>query len=1156
MTTPQFIHLRVHSAYSLAEGAIKTGKLIDACVKKNMPAIAVTDTNNLFGAMDFCLNAVKKGIQPILGMQASLCLPVESNNPLVKQKHVLVPMVLLVQDETGYRNLCRLNSHMYTDKNPQDEVMLTLEMLAGLTDGLICLTGGANGPLAHHYKDQKPDAASALLKQFKKLFPWRLYIELTRHGNWSRKLDKQLIELAHKEDLPLVATNNVYFLDPSFYDAHDALLCIADGRYITETDRRHETPDHYLKSEEEMVRQFHDVPEAIHNTVVIAQRCHYFLKEIKPELPKFATEQGRTEEEELVVQATEGLKWRLENYIYPTAKDDAEKKELEKIYTDRLNMELPVIIKMGFPGYFLIVSDFIKWAKANNIPVGPGRGSGAGSTVAWALQITDTDPIPYGLLFERFLNPERVSLPDFDIDFCQERRDEVIGYVQKKYGKSNVGQIITFGELKARAVVRDVGRVLQMPYGQVDRISKMIPNNPAKPTTLQEAIDGDPELRKLKDTDETVGKLLAIALQLEGLYRHASTHAAGIVIGNKPLEEIVPLYQDPRSTLPATQYNLKYIEQAGLLKFDFLGLKTLTVLQKALQFIKETTDQDIDLLKLTFDDPKVYELFRRGQTHGIFQFESSGIQEAMKQVKPTQFGDLVALNALYRPGPMQNIPQYGKVKNGQASAEYPHPKIAPILEETYGIMVYQEQVMEISRVLAGYTLGGADLLRRAMGKKIKAEMDAQRERFVAGAIEHSKATEDQATAVFDLMARFADYGFNKSHSVAYSIVAYQTAYLKANYPVQFMAALMTLDMQDTDKLTLYAQELNKMGIQLLPPDINASKPFFAVEETEKGKAVRYALAGLKGVGQHAMEDLVAERDKQGSFKDLLDFISRVNAQSFSKKQLEVLSCAGAMDSFGVPRAALYEASDYLMRRIQRRHDEAKSNQVSLFGAASPMGNAEPLKLPDVTEWPAMEKLQHEFSAVGFYLSSHPVDNYTDWLEKKNFVSYRHIVDTVPPMVTAKIAAVVVKKNEKRSDRGRFAFVTVSDRTGVFDVTVYTEPLMQYRDILTPGNLLAFNVDVQWREQEPRFIVRTCQSLDQAMAKSINKVHLALSPKADAVKLSQYLAKCGQGSIKVSLDVPLQDQPGTATLSFPQGIKLMDTDIQALRAFSGVNVTVQ
>lgn len=1156
LATPSFIHLRVHSAYSLAEGAIKVGKLLDAAVKQNMPAIAVTDTNNLFGAMEFCLGAVKKGIQPILGLQATFLVPQVNENQYVKQKPILTPIVLLAQSERGYKNLCKLNSIMYTGKQPADEVMLTLEMMEGRTEGLICLTGGATGPIAALLKDNKANDAEKLLLKFAAMFPDRLYVELTRHGNWNRTIEQQQIELAHKHNLPLVATNNAYFLYKEFYEAHDALLCIADGRYISENDRRRETPDHYLKTAAEMVELFSDVPEAIQNTVKIAKRCHFYLNVVKPQFPKYQTAEGRTEDEEMRVQAEEGLKWRLENYVFPRAKDDAEKAELEKTYKDRLEVELPVIMKMGFAGYFLVVADFIKWSKANNIPVGPGRGSGAGSIIAWSLQITDIDPLPYGLLFERFLNPERVSLPDFDIDFCQDRRDEVIAYVQQKYGKDKVGQIITFGELKARAVVRDVGRVLQMSYGQVDRISKMIPNNPAKPTTLQEAIDGDPELKRLKNEDEAVGRLLTIGLQLEGLYRHASTHAAGIVIGNDPLDEIVPLYQDPRSTLPATQYNLKYIEQAGLIKFDFLGLKTLTVLQKALEFIKKTNNVDIDLLGLSFDDPKVYQLFRNGQTNGIFQFESSGMQEAMRQVKPTQFEDLIALNALYRPGPMANIPQYGKVKNKEAEAEYPHEKIKPILQETYGIMVYQEQVMEIGRVLAGYTLGGADLLRRAMGKKIKEEMDAQRKTFVEGSVATSGTTEEKANEVFDLMAKFADYGFNKSHAAAYSMVAYHTAYLKANYPVEFMAALMTLDLHDTDKLTLYAQELMNMGIKLLPPDVNYSYPYFAVEELPDGtKAIRYALAALKGVGYAAMEDLAAERDKKGRFKDLLDIIERVNASSFSKKQLEVLNAAGAFDNFGYPRAAMAQASEYLMRRIQRRVEEANSGQVSLFAAVPQAGPAEPLKMPDVAEWPALEKLQEEFSAVGFYLSAHPVDSYKEFLDKKGYLAYRDMLNKKPAVVSAKLAGVVVRKQEKRSDRGRFAFVTVSDASGVFDVTVYSEPLLQYRDILTPGKLLAITADVQWREEEARLILRGCQMLDDLITKSINHVQIALNKSANVEKVTKFLSECAAGQINVSMSIPLQTQPGVAMVKLPQPLNLREQDLNVLRGISGVEIVV-
>lgn len=1154
-TTP-FIHLRVHSAYSLAEGAIKTGKLLDACVAHHMPAVAVTDTNNLFGAMEFCFNAVKKGIQPIIGIQASLQMPPDKNN-IARHKMAHPHIVLLAQSEQGYFNLCRLNSWMYTRKNPNDPVVLTLDMLQGQTEGVICLTGGLTGPLARLLVDQKAEAAVELLQMLKELFPDRLYIELTRHGEWDQTIDQRMIEMAHAHDVPLVATNNVYFLKKEFYEAHDALLCIADGRYVLETDRRRETEDHYFKSAGEMIDLFKDVPEAIENTVHIARRCHFYLKELKPVLPSFPTSEGRSEDEELVHQSREGLQWRLDKYILPHVKSEDEKQKLIKEYNDRLEMELPIINKMGFPGYFLIVADYIRWAKEQNIPVGLGRGSGAGSLVAWALGIIDIDPIPYRLLFERFLNPERVSMPDFDVDFCQSRRDEVIAYVQKKYGHEHVGQIITFGELKARAVVRDVGRVLQMPYGQVDRISKMIPHNPAKPIGLQEAIDTDPELKRLNDNDETVGRLLKIALQLEGLYRHASTHAAGIVIGNKKLEEIVPLYQDPRSTIPATQFNLKYIEQASLLKFDFLGLKTLTVLQQALENVKQSTGKEIDLLALTTDDKKAYEILAKGQTVGIFQFESSGMQDAMRRVKPDRIEDLIALNALYRPGPMQNIPQYGKVKSGEVEAEYPHPKIKPILEETYGIMVYQEQVMEIAKVLAGYTLGGADLLRRAMGKKIKAEMDAQRERFVTGAKEHSQLSDEQANYIFDLMARFADYGFNKSHSAAYAMMAYHTAYLKANYTVEFMAALMTLDMDDTDKVSLYAQDLNRMGVTLLPPDVNASFPHFSVEVMPDGvKAVRYALAGLKGVGQQAMQDLVAERQKGGAFKDLDDFVGRIGAGSFSRKQLEVLTAAGAFDRFGYPRSVIADASDYIMRRIQRRLDEAKSGQVSLFAGPAAATAEEPLNLPNLPEWSITEKLQREFSAVGFYLSAHPIDNFKEWLDKKKYISFTDLLKSQPPVTLAKIAGVVVKKIEKKSDRGRYAFITLSDRTGMFDITVYSEMLLQYRDLFEAGKLLALTVDVKWNEQEPRLILRSLQPMENAVMSSVNNVVIKLSLQANNEAVAAYLAKVSPGPIRVDIATVLQSRTHQVAFSLPSTLALRDNDIQTLQTMSGVEVIAQ
>ena len=879
-----FIHLHVHSAYSLAEGAIKVKDLVKLCVANKMPAAAVTDTNNTFGAMEFALEAAKAGVQPIIGAQALY----------TDEEYQLV---LLAQNEHGYRNLSRLLSDAYMDGDAQ-KVVISKEDLKAHNEGLICLSGGPEGPIDQNLLHKQNDKAQEHFLHLKECFGDRFYTEIQRHGLAEEaQVEEALIDLAYAHDVPLVATNDCYFADRAAHEAHDALLCISEGRYVTEDDRRKVTPEHYFKSSEEMMALFEDLPEAIANTSVIAQRCSYLLEPVKPLLPPFDTEGGRSEVEELKAQAKEGLRWRLDNFVMPSCHSDrpegVEESEAvsdpsanarddgnmwEKVYWDRLKFELDIIIDMGFPGYFLICSDFIKWAKEQNIPVGPGRGSGAGSVVAWALKITDLDPIALGLLFERFLNPERVSMPDFDVDFCQDRREEVIRYVQDKYGHDKVAQIITFGKLQARAVVRDVGRVLQMPYGQVDRIAKMIPNNPANPTTLQEALDDDPDFRLEIKKEETSEKLIEIALQLEGLYRHASTHAAGLVIGDRPLHELVPLYRDPRSDMPVTQFNMKFVELTGLVKFDFLGLKTMTVVQRTVDLI----DEDIDILQVPLDDPKAYELMAKGDTVGVFQLESTGMRDALRKVKPNRFEDIIALVSLYRPGPMDNIPKYVAIKDGREDPDYMHPILQPFLEETYGIMIYQEQVMQAAQELAGYTLGGADLLRRAMGKKIQAEMDAQREMFVKGANDNNEVPEKQASEIFDQIAKFAGYGFNKSHAAAYALIAYWTAWLKANYPLEFMAASMTLDLGNTDKLSIFKQDLDRMKVELRQPCVNHSNVDFKVE----GEGLRYALAALKGVGEAAMESVVAERGENGVYKSVEDFASRIDYKSMNKRQIE------------------------------------------------------------------------------------------------------------------------------------------------------------------------------------------------------------------------------------------------------------------------------
>ena len=1073
-----------------------------------MPAVAVTDTGNLFGALEFAMAAAKGGVQPIIGAQVRLGI----------EGHQLV---LLVQSELGWLNLSKLVSDSHIEGDPAQLPHTTWEKLEALNGGLICLTGGLRGPVGQYILHNQAKEAEAVLKKLMKLFKGRLYIELQRHGlREEEAIEEPLLDLAYKHNVPLVATNDCFFPTKDMHEAHDALLCIAEGRYITEDNRRKETKEHYFKSAKEMCTLFADLPEAVDNTIVIAQRCHFLLKAINPILPKFATKDGRTEVEELRAQANAGLKWRLENFVAA----DADKKP----YLDRLEYELNMIEKMGFPGYFLIVSDFIGWAKDHNIPVGPGRGSGAGSVVAWSLRITDLDPLRFGLLFERMLNPERVSMPDFDIDFCQERRDEVIRYVQERYGRDRVAQIITFGKLQARNTVRDVGRVLQLPYGQVDRIAKMIPNNPANPVTLAEALEADADLRTEIEKEETTEKLIAIALKLEGLFRHASTHAAGLVIADRPLHELVPLYRDPRSDMPVTQFNMKYVEPAGLVKFDFLGLKTMTVIQKTVELIKDR-GVDIDILQVPLSDAKTFEMLSHGDTTGVFQLESSGMRDVLRKMKPNRFEDIIALVALYRPGPMDNIPRYIETKDGRADPDYMHPKLKPMLEETYGIMIYQEQVMQAAQILAGYTLGGADLLRRAMGKKIQSEMDAQRERFIKGAASNSNVPEDQASYIFGQIEKFAGYGFNKSHAAAYALIAYWTAWLRAHYPVEFMAASMTLDHGNTDKLAVFKQALDQMKIALLPPDINLSGVMFRVE----GDAVRYALAALKGVGEQAMVRLIAERDKSGPFKSIQNLADRLEPGVMNKRQFENLACAGTFDSLEPHRSRVHAATEIILRHAQAQEEERQSGQVNLFGGNS--GAAVKLELPDVQAWDPLERLQREFEAVGFFLSAHPLDTKAAQLERMNIISSSRAVDHLAHRSAAvfDMAGVLLKKQIKVSPKNgnKYAFLQMSDASGVYEVTLFSETLAMAKDILNAGETLLLKVTAEQREEQIRFTAQSVKLLDTALAARISEVHINVESEKSLSQLKTLLDTEGKGPAKIVLFV--KTRPGlTAQLTLP------------------------
>ena len=1132
---PRFIHLRVHTEHSLLEGAVPVKSLVKLAVAGQMPAIAITDTNNMFAALEFSVTAQAAGVQPIVGCQISL-----AHDPAQpgEKPRLPAPIVLLAQSEAGYMNLMKLNSCLYLRGDGQVP-HVTVEELERHAAGLICLTGGPDGPLGRFLQLGQGAKARALLERLATAFGNRLYVELQRHPEAGRMppaeaaSERGHIELAYDLGLPLVATNDVYFPKADMYEAHDALICIAEGAYVDQQQpRRRLTPQHYFKSEAEMCALFGDLPEALENTVEIARRSAFAAYKRKPILPKFADD----EVQELRRQANAGLQARLA--IIPHAVTPEE-------YQARLDFELDIIEKMGFPGYFLIVSDFIKWAKDHGIPVGPGRGSGAGSLVAYALTITDLDPLRYALLFERFLNPERVSMPDFDIDFCMDRREEVIRYVQDRYGREKVGQIITFGALLSKAAVRDVGRVLQLSYGQVDRLSKMIPVEGVKPVSITKALADEPRLREAAK-EEVVGRLLGFAQQIEGLYRNASTHAAGVVIGDRPLDELVPLYQDPRSDMPATQFNMKWVEAAGLVKFDFLGLKTLTVIQNAMDLLAlRGVSFDINLIPL--DDKPTYDLYASAKTVAVFQVESSGMMDALRRMKPTCIEDIVALVALYRPGPMENIPVYCEVKNGLREIESLHPTIDPILKETQGIIVYQEQVMQIAQVMGGYSLGGADLLRRAMGKKIAEEMAKERPKFIEGAKKTHGIDAKKAGEVFDLLEKFANYGFNKSHAAAYAVVSYQTAYLKANYPAEFMAGVMNCDIHLTDKLAVYKREVDKLGIAMVAPCVNRSLATFTVRD---GQLI-YALGALKNVGVEAMKMIVEARGDK-PFASLFDVARRVDLKRVGKRPMEMLARAGAFDQLDPNRARVFDALDALVAYSAAIHDAKSSNQVSLFGEAG-ADIPEP-RLAFRDDWQPVERLGHEHQAVGFYLSGHPLDDYMGPLKRKDVKTLTEITALAQrgPLI-AKIAGSVASKQERKSAKGnRFAFVQLSDPTGLYEVTVFSDVLEAARDFLEPGRNVVLTVKVDPDGDGVKLLANAVQPIDAVAAEAGAqdlRIHLN---RAEAVpSLAALLAKVeGRNRAQITLCVP-DDQGREIDLTLPQSYPITPQIKGAIKAMQGV-----
>ena len=1134
MPHADFVHLRVHSAYSLSEGAIKVERIAALARELAMPAVAITDTSNLFGALEFSQYCVAKGVQPIIGCQLGLSRGPGAN--LAPD-----PVVLLAQNRAGFANLQKLSSFSFLRTEAGARPQISRQTLLEHAEGLFLLTGGPCGPVGRLLAEGQLAEAEAYLRTLHEGFGDRVGMELQRHGErLELAIEPGLITLADDCGVPLVATNECFFATPSMYEAHDALLCIAEGRVLAEPERRRVTAEHWFKPAAAMRELFGDLPEACDNTLAIAQGCAVMAEASRPLLPNFPkVATGSSETETVQAMSRRGLEARLD----ALGLEQAARAE----YRARLEYELGVIVGMGFAGYFLIVADFIQWAKRQNIPVGPGRGSGVGSVVAWALLITDLDPIRFRLLFERFLNPERVSMPDFDVDFCQERRDEVIAYVTREYGADRVAQIITFGKLQARAAVRDVGRVLGLPYSQVNKVAELIPNNPAKPVTLAQAIAGEPKLQELRDADEGLKRLMEIALQLEGLYRHASTHAAGVVIGGRPLIELVPLYKDPRSDLLVTQYSMKPVEQAGLVKFDFLGLTTLTVLDRAVKFLSGR-GRDIDLARIPLDDPKTYEMISRGDTGGVFTFETQGFRSALQQMRPDKFEDLIAVQALNRPGPMANIPEYCACKHGKAWCS-PHPALDVALAETFGIMVYQEQVMQIAQVMAGYSLASADLLRRAMGKKIRAEMDAQRETFTNGAIAKGFAPE-KAVEVFELMAKFADYGFPKGHAAAYALVSYQTAYLRANHPVEFLAACMSLAITNTDKLCVLRQDAIRLGLTVLPPDINKSGADFTIEETEDGGlAIRYALGAIKRVGLAAMAQIVAARGDK-PFADLADFAGRVDASAVSRGQIEVLAKAGAFDGIVGNRAQVFAVAETICRRAQTEAEERVSGQIGLFGGGGP----EPVRLPAMADWPAAERLAFEAEAIGFHVSAHPLDAYAAALKRLGVLSSTRIEATAQAGGgRVKLAGIVGAKKERTTRTGsRMLWATLSDVDGAFEVTLFSEVLNRVRELLGEGTALLVTADVKMEGEALRITATDVCLLDEAAAKAGAGMRIWLDRTEALPHIRALLDREGKGRGRVAL-VPKTGGAPRLDVVLPGGFNVSPRLAQAMKLVPGVEL---
>nr|CRH08197.1 DNA polymerase III subunit alpha [Candidatus Magnetococcus massalia] len=1092
MSHAPFVHLHVHSGFSLLTSTAKLGDLIGRAKEQGMPALAISDQGNLFGAVQFFSACLKAGIKPIFAAQL-YCVPDHTDLTQREDKEVRDQLILLAQNDEGWRNLMRLVSIGHLDGS-HGQPRIDLPLLRQHAEGLMALSCGAKGAVGRLLSQGSEAEAEAAAQELKEIFGHdgqmpNFHIEIQRHGEpGEERLIKQSVTLAEKLELPLVATSDIHYMDSKDAPARDALFCVGASRTLYEENRPRLSDKYDFTSCEEMVAKFADIPEAIENTLLVAQRCNVKLKLGKPMLPDFELPEGENLESWLAHLSKEGLAERMEKYVLPRF-DDTEHEEITKRYAERLEYELGIIIQMGFPGYFLIVSDFIKWAKGEDIPVGPGRGSGAGSLVAWCLSITDLDPIRYTLLFERFLNPERVSMPDFDVDFCMDRREKVIEYVQQKYGEDRVAQIITFGTMQAKAVIRDVGRVMEFPYGQVDKIAKLIPNELG--ITLDKAEAQEERLRQIQKDEQGVAKLMELAHSLEGSPRSCGTHAAGVVISNGPLTDTVPLYRDPRSPMPVTQFNMVDVERAGLVKFDFLGLKTLTVIDNTLQIVNaprlERGDEPIDISTIDLEDKKTFRLLQDGKTKGVFQLESSGMREILKKLAPDTFEDIIALVALYRPGPLGSgmVDDFISRKHGLTPVEYPLPQLEPILNETYGVILYQEQVMKIAQVLAGYSLGGADLLRRAMGKKKAEEMAKQREIFMTGAGKLQINTE-KAAYIFDLMEKFAGYGFNKSHSAAYALISYQTAWLKAHYPVAFLAATMTADMHNTDKVVHFVRECSAMGIDVLPPDVNASSVDFTVED----QAVRYGLAAIKNVGEVPMEAMVRARQEGGDFSTLLDLCQRTEEGHLNRRTMENLVKSGACDAMGEGnRAALMHVLPEALGRGSKHQSEQKLGFMNLFDDdGGEEQKEEAWQLPDMPDWDGDTRLEKEKEALGFYISSHPLRKYEAELEDYGISTIMGLQEKFGPegdgvvgsdgRAGVRFSGVVSERKLHRTRKGdRMMFVTFEDIDSSIEAVVFPDDYLNYRDVLEEEGPLVVEGQAEVRDEEVKVAITGVRTLE-------------------------------------------------------------------------------